>query len=82
MDNGEDGPLELGATSDFTPQRIGEHIALMLEANPSLLGQDTLAELGKLIAEVRANGDDVVRLGVEGAGPHDYGNGRGRPRVT
>jgi hypothetical protein len=68
VDESEDGPMELGATSDLTPQRIEEHIALMLEANPSLLGQDPLVELGKLVAEVRANGDDDVRLELEGGG--------------
>ncbi|MEV8397213.1 hypothetical protein [Streptomyces niveus] len=80
VDEGEDGPVELGATSDLTPQRVGEHIALLLEANPSLLGQDTLAELGKLIAEVRLSRDEVVRLEVEAAEPDDYGTRRGRPR--
>ncbi|MEV1022026.1 hypothetical protein [Streptomyces sp. NPDC050264] len=78
----EDGPVELRATNELTPQRIGEYIALVLEANPSLLGQDSLAELGMLIAEVRVAGDDIVRLGVEAAVPHDYGDGRGPSRAT
>ncbi|MET9830554.1 hypothetical protein ABZ078_14830 [Streptomyces sp. NPDC006385] len=50
VDEGEDGPVEPGATEDLSPQRIGEHLALMLEVNPSLLGEDTLAERGKLVA--------------------------------
>lgn len=33
-EEGEDGPVELAATDDLTPQRIGEYLALMLEANP------------------------------------------------
>ncbi|MFJ5608200.1 hypothetical protein ACIQCJ_02220 [Streptomyces sp. NPDC093221] len=82
VDEEEDGPVELGATSDLTPQLIGERIALVLEANSSLLGQDTLVELGRLVAEVRANVDDLVRPAVEGARPHDDGNGRGRPWLT
>ncbi len=51
--------MELGATDDLTPQRIGEYVTLMLEANPSLLGEDALAELGKLVAKIRATGGYV-----------------------
>jgi hypothetical protein len=74
VEEGEDGPVELGATEDLTPQRIGEHVALMLEANPSLLGEDTLAELGKLVAKIRADGGYVPILRAEGVLPHDDGN--------
>ncbi|WP_046508956.1 hypothetical protein [Streptomyces odonnellii] len=74
VDEGEDGPVELGATDDLTPQRIGEHVALMLEADPSLLGKDTLAELEKLVAEIRADGGYVPIPTAEGALPHDDGN--------
>ncbi|MET9888427.1 hypothetical protein ABZZ20_35995 [Streptomyces sp. NPDC006430] len=54
VDKREGGPVELGATDDLTPQRIGEYVALMLEAGPSLLGEDTLTELGQLVAKIRA----------------------------
>lgn len=78
VDKGEDGPVELGATDDLTPQRIGEHVALMLEADPSLLGEDTLDELGKLIAKIRADGGYVPIPRAQGVLPHDDGNGSGR----
>ncbi|MFJ1975344.1 hypothetical protein ACIO93_42770 [Streptomyces sp. NPDC087903] len=74
VDEGEDGPVELAATDDLTPQRIGEYVALMLEANPSLLGEDTLAELEKLVAKIRANGGHVPIPGAEGELPHGYRN--------
>ncbi|MFF4232514.1 hypothetical protein [Streptomyces sp. NPDC001820] len=74
VDEGEDGPVELGATDDLTPQCIGEYVALMLEANPSLLGEDTLAELGKLVAKIRADGGYVPNPRAEGVLPHDDGN--------
>lgn len=74
VEEAEDGPVELGAMGDLTPQRIGEHVALLLETDPSLLGGDTLAELGKLVAEIRADGGYVPIPRVEGALPHDGGN--------
>lgn len=66
--------MELGATDELTPQRIGEYVALMLEANPSLFGEDTLAELGKLVANIRADGDYVPIPRVGGVLPQDDGN--------
>ncbi|WP_055600601.1 hypothetical protein [Streptomyces aureus] len=74
VDEGEDGPVELGTTDDLTPQRIGEHVALLLEANPSLLGEDTLTELGRLVAKIRADGGFVPVPGAEGVLPHHEGN--------
>ncbi|MFI8079772.1 hypothetical protein ACIF6L_03060 [Kitasatospora sp. NPDC086009] len=74
VDEGEDGPVELEATDDLTPQRIGEIVTLMLEANPSLLGEDTLAELGKLVAKIRADGGYVPIPRAEGVLPYDDRN--------
>ncbi|MFJ6141774.1 hypothetical protein [Kitasatospora sp. NPDC092286] len=74
VDEGEDGPVELEATDDLTPQRIGEIVTLMLEANPSLLGEDTLVELGKLVAKIRADGGYVPIPRAEGVLLHDDGN--------
>ncbi|MCX5316061.1 hypothetical protein [Streptomyces sp. NBC_00154] len=74
VDEGEDGPVEVGATDDLTPQRIGEYVALMLEANPSLLGEDTLAELGRLVANIRADGGHVPIPRAEGVLPYDKGS--------
>ena len=74
VDEGEDGPVELRARDDLTPQRIGERVALMLEADPSLLGEDTLAELEKLVANIRADGGRVPIPRAEGAVPHHDGN--------
>ncbi|MFD6530854.1 hypothetical protein [Streptomyces sp. NPDC060184] len=74
VDEGEDGPVVLEATDELTPQRIGEQVALMLEANPSLLGDDTLAELGRLVAKIRADGGHAPLPKAEGAPPHDDGN--------
>ncbi|MGW1761948.1 hypothetical protein [Streptomyces mirabilis] len=69
VDEGEGGPVEVGATDDLTPQRIGEHVALMLEANPSLLGEDTLAELAQLVADIRAGGGHVPIPRAQGVVP-------------
>ena len=74
VDEPEHGPVELGATDDLTPQRIGESVALMLEVNPSLLDGDALAELGKLVAKIRADGGYVPIPRVEGVLPHGDGN--------
>ncbi|MFI6582197.1 hypothetical protein [Embleya sp. NPDC050493] len=75
VDEGENGSVELGATDDPTAQRLGEYVALMLEANPSLLSEDTLAELGKLVTRIRANGGYVPIPGAEGVLlPHDDRN--------
>lgn len=71
VDEGEDGPVEPAATDDLTPQRIGEYVALMLEADPSLLGEDTLAALGRLVARVRADGGHVPGPRAEGVLPID-----------
>ena len=71
VDEGDDGAIELEATDDLTPQRIGEYVTLMLEANPSLLGEDTLAELGQLVAKIRADGCYVPIPRAEGVLPHD-----------
>lgn len=71
VDEGTDSPVELWATDDLTPQRIGEYVALALEENPSLFGE---TELGKLIAEVRADGGYIPIPRAEGLLPHDDGN--------
>ncbi|MET9819740.1 hypothetical protein [Streptomyces sp. NPDC006355] len=71
VDEEADSPVELWATDDLTPQRIGEYVALALEENPSLLDQ---AELGKLVAEIRADGGYVSVPRAEGTLPHDDGN--------
>ncbi|MER7170124.1 hypothetical protein [Streptomyces mesophilus] len=65
VDEEQDGPVEVESTAGLTPQRLGECVASMLEANPSLLDGDALAELGKLVANLRADGDRVPRT-VEG----------------
>ncbi|MER5353637.1 hypothetical protein ABT093_25275 [Kitasatospora sp. NPDC002551] len=75
VDEGEGGPVELGATDDLTPRRIGEQVALLLEADPSLLGEDTLAELAKLVARIRADGGYAPAPGAVGALPRDGRNG-------
>ncbi|MGW4890998.1 hypothetical protein ACWEQL_01840 [Kitasatospora sp. NPDC004240] len=78
VDDGKDGPEELEVADDLTPQRIGEYVALMLEVNPSLLGEDTLAELEKLVAKIRASGGNVPIPRAEGVLPHDDGLTRNR----
>ncbi|MFH9734420.1 hypothetical protein [Streptomyces sp. NPDC017260] len=46
----EDGPLGLnGVMETLTPKRIEDSVTLMLEANPSLLNEETLAEIGKIL---------------------------------
>lgn len=81
VDEGKDGPVELGAPDDLTPQRIGEYVALVLEDNPSLPGEDVLAELGKLVAKIRADGGYVPVPGGDGVLPHDGGNDKGSTTV-
>ncbi|WP_326667441.1 hypothetical protein [Streptomyces sp. NBC_01257] len=73
VDEGENGPVEVEATDDLTPQRIGEQVALMLETDPSLLNEDTLAELQRLVASIRADGNDVLLQRAEGVPPHRTG---------
>ena len=55
----ENGPLELSAMETLTPQQVGDSIKLMLETNPSLHDEATLAELGKVLARSRADGGYV-----------------------
>jgi hypothetical protein len=56
----DDGSVELASSMEnVTPQQVGEHIKLMLEANPSLLGEDLLADLGKTLGRSQASTDPV-----------------------
>jgi hypothetical protein len=55
----ENGPLELSAMETLTPQQVGDSIKLMLETNPSLFDEETLAELGKALARSQADGGYV-----------------------
>ncbi|MGW2563054.1 hypothetical protein ACWCXB_28175 [Streptomyces sp. NPDC001514] len=48
--------LELSTVEKFTPQQIGDSIRLILETNPSLLAEESLAELGKILARIQADG--------------------------
>lgn len=59
MDEADHGQVELTETNELTPQRIGEYVALMVEAAPSLLGEETLAELRKFVETIRADGGYV-----------------------
>ncbi|WOI62329.1 hypothetical protein [Streptomyces fradiae] len=46
----EDEALQLnGPTETLTPKQVEDSIILMLEANPSLLDEETLAEIGKIL---------------------------------
>ncbi len=81
VNEGTDDPVELGAPDDLTPQRIGEYVALVLEANPSLSGEDVLAELGKLVANIRADGGCVPVPREGGVLPHKDGNDKGATTV-
>jgi hypothetical protein len=56
VDEREDSPVKVGTTVDIMPQRIGKLVTLMLEADPSLLCEDFLAEPGTLVASMRADG--------------------------
>jgi|tagenome__1003787_1003787.scaffolds.fasta_scaffold20431752_1 hypothetical protein len=58
----EDGdrPQVLESAADaITAQQVEESIMLMLEANPSLLTEETLTELGKILGTDRADGEYV-----------------------
>ncbi|MFF7647088.1 hypothetical protein [Streptomyces canus] len=81
MNEGTDDPVELGAPDDLTPQRIGEYVALVLKANPSLSGEDVLAELGKLVANIRTDGGCVPVPRGGGVLPHNDGNDKGATAV-
>ncbi|MEV7807426.1 hypothetical protein AB0O28_31215 [Microbispora sp. NPDC088329] len=60
----DDGSSELNSTMGMlTPKQIGDGIALMLEANPSLLDEATLTELGRILGRSRDGG--YVPLGNE-----------------
>ncbi|MFD0315608.1 hypothetical protein [Streptomyces flavalbus] len=56
----ENDPLELSAVGALTPQ-LGDSIRLMLETNPSLLDEETLAELGRVLARHRTDGGVLLR---------------------
>ncbi|GAA2999269.1 hypothetical protein GCM10020229_09510 [Kitasatospora albolonga] len=74
VDEGEAGPEELDVRDDLTPQRIGEYVAAILEADPSLLGHDTLAELEKVVARIRADGGRAPGVRPSVAPPQDNGD--------
>ncbi|RZE62332.1 hypothetical protein C0Q97_04410 [Streptomyces albidoflavus] len=47
---GEDGPLVLnGVMESLTPKQVEDSITLMLEMHPSLLDEETLADIGKAL---------------------------------
>ncbi|MGW6207058.1 hypothetical protein ACWF9B_25890 [Streptomyces sp. NPDC055089] len=73
MDEGENGPVEVAVTGHLTPQLTGEQTALMLETDPSLLSVDTLTELERLVAGIRAGGGHAALQGAEGVPPHETG---------
>ncbi|MGI8333686.1 hypothetical protein ACRYCC_27365 [Actinomadura scrupuli] len=52
----ENDSLELSTFEKLTPQQIGDNIRLILETNPSLLTEESLAELGKIFARIQADG--------------------------
>ncbi|MER6382527.1 hypothetical protein [Streptomyces sp. NPDC001127] len=50
----EDGPLGVdGAIETLTPKQVGDSITLILEANPSLLDEETLVEIGEILGGSR-----------------------------
>jgi len=56
-----DGPHALESAAEaVTAQQVGECITLMLEANPSLLNEEILTELGKILGIGRADGEYVA----------------------
>ena len=62
----DDGPLELECAAEtLTAQQVGESITLMLEANSSLLNEETLAELGKILGGSRVDGEYVPVRGEQ-----------------
>ncbi|WP_143677153.1 hypothetical protein [Streptomyces scabiei] len=50
----EGDSLELSTAENPTRQKIAENVRLILEANPSLLTNESLAELGKLLARIQS----------------------------
>ncbi|MET0604623.1 MAG: hypothetical protein ABW167_21760 [Baekduia sp.] len=59
IEHGE-GPHALERAAEaVTAQQVGESITLMLEANPSLLNEQTLTDLGQILGLGRADGEDV-----------------------
>ncbi|NTW39432.1 MAG: hypothetical protein HGA44_06015 [Cellulomonadaceae bacterium] len=70
-DNG--GAVAIGdALRPPTPQQIAETVRLMLERNPSLLDEDSLASLGDLLGRGRPDRDDQpLRVRRLGAPPRD-----------
>ncbi|MFE4620496.1 hypothetical protein ACFRJ7_30785 [Streptomyces sp. NPDC056747] len=54
--DGESGSLELSAVEQLAFQQVMNNVRLMLEANPSLLTRESLAELGKVLARTQAVG--------------------------
>lgn len=50
----ENDSLELSAAGKLTSQQIRDNVRLILNANPSLLTEESLAELGRFIARIQA----------------------------
>ncbi|MEU0765465.1 hypothetical protein ABZ351_38160, partial [Streptomyces microflavus] len=53
---GEGGSLESCAVEQLTLQQVMDNVRLALEVNPSLLTRESLAELGKVLAGIKAVG--------------------------
>ena len=62
IEDGDDSQELESAADTVTAKQVGENITLMLQANPSLLNEDTLAELGKILG-VGAGGREYVPVG-------------------
>ncbi|MFC4607117.1 hypothetical protein ACFO9E_04680 [Streptomyces maoxianensis] len=52
----ENDSLGLSAVGYLTPQQVEDGVRLILERNPSLLAEDSLGELGKILARIQADG--------------------------
>jgi hypothetical protein len=64
----DDGPVELASTlKELSPQRVGEAIHLMLEADPSMLDRENLAAFKMSLVTVQL-GVDLVPLRNETPG--------------
>lgn len=54
------GSPELPSATALTPEQLGESITMMLEANPSLLDEATLVEIGRIIGVGQADNERVL----------------------
>ncbi|MEU8755313.1 hypothetical protein AB0C88_33035 [Streptomyces chartreusis] len=65
----EDSPADLNSSMEtLTSKQFGESVTLMLEANPSLVDEEKLAEIGKILGRIRVEQEPSIEKGNDQRG--------------